>query len=105
MYNRAAMDRSLERELELAHRYDHTLSFMLLDIDHFKQINDNYGHTAGDLVLKSLTTYTKGTIRASDMLFRYGGDEFALVLSDTGLDGARQMGERLRTAVNTHPFG
>ncbi|MBI1423149.1 MAG: diguanylate cyclase [Gammaproteobacteria bacterium] len=102
--NRAAMDRCLERELELAHRHDHPLSLMVVDVDHFKLINDTLGHSAGDAVLKSLTACMKETMRASDMLFRYGGEEFALVLSGTDLDGARQMGERLRAAVAAYPF-
>jgi diguanylate cyclase (GGDEF)-like protein len=102
--NRAAMDRCLERELELAHRHDHALSLMIVDVDHFKRINDSLGHSAGDAVLKTLTTCMKNTMRASDMLFRYGGEEFALLLSGTDLDGARQMGERLRAAVDAHYF-
>ena len=102
--NRAAMDRCLERELELAHRHDHSLSLLIVDVDHFKRINDNQGHSAGDAVLKTLTACMKETMRASDMLFRYGGEEFALVLSGTDLDGARQMGERLRAAVAAYPF-
>ena len=102
--NRAAMDRCLEREVELAHRHDHTLSLLIVDVDHFKLINDNLGHSAGDAVLKALTTCMKETMRASDMLFRYGGEEFALVLAGTELDGARQMGERLRSAVAAYPF-
>ena len=102
--NRAAMDRCLERELELAHRHDHALSLMIVDVDHFKRINDSHGHSAGDTVLKALTACMKDTMRVSDMLFRYGGEEFALVLSGTDLDGARQMGERLRAAVDAYPF-
>ena len=102
--NRAAMDRCLERELELAHRHDHALSLMIVDVDHFKRINDSLGHSAGDAVLKTLTACMKDTMRASDMLFRYGGEEFALLLSGTDLDGARQMGERLRTAVDAYQF-
>jgi len=102
--NRAAMDRCLERELELAHRHDHALSLMIVDVDHFKKINDSLGHSAGDAVLKALTVCMKETMRVSDMLFRYGGEEFALVLAGTDLDGARQMGERLRAAVAAYPF-
>ena len=102
--NRAAMDRCLERELELAHRHDHFLSLMIVDVDHFKRINDTLGHSAGDAVLKTLTTCMKETMRVSDMIFRYGGEEFALVLSGTDLDGARQMGERVRAAVAAYPF-
>lgn len=102
--NRSALDRYLERELELAHRHDHDLSLLIVDVDHFKNINDSLGHSAGDAVLRALATCMQDTMRASDMLFRYGGEEFALILSDTDLDGARQMGERLRAAVSSYPF-
>jgi len=102
--NRAAMDRCLERELELAHRHDHALSLILVDVDHFKRINDLFGHSAGDAVLKDLTTRMKATMRASDMLFRYGGEEFALVLMGTELEGAYPTGERLRAAIAASPF-
>lgn len=102
--NRSCLDRALERELELAHRHDHDLSLLVVDVDHFKNINDSHGHSAGDTVLKALATCMQDTMRASDMLFRYGGEEFALILSGTDLDGARLMGERLRTAVSSYPF-
>lgn len=102
--NRAALDKSLEREVELAHRHDNTLSMLILDVDHFKRINDTLGHSAGDAVLKTLVTCISETMRNSDMIFRYGGEEFALLLSGTDMDGARQVGERLRTAVAAYPF-
>ncbi len=102
--NRASMDQCLDREVELAHRHDNELSLLIIDIDHFKEVNDSLGHSAGDAVLKSLVTCIKDTMRVSDMLFRYGGEEFALVLSGTGLDGARQVGERIRAAVQNYPF-
>ena len=102
--NRLALDRNLDREVELAHRHDTTLSMIIVDVDHFKKINDNLGHSAGDAVLKSLVTCIKETMRSSDMLFRYGGEEFALILTGTDLDGARQVGERLRAAVASYPF-
>ncbi len=102
--NRAALDKNLEREVELAHRHDNTLSMLIMDVDHFKRINDTLGHSAGDTVLKTLVTCINETMRNSDMIFRYGGEEFALLLSGTDLDGARQVGERLRTAVAAYPF-
>jgi len=104
VHNRAAMDRCLERERELAQRQDHALSLMIVDIDHFKRINDTYGHSGGDTVLQSLTACMQETMRASDMLFRYGGEEFTLILTGTALDGACQLAERLRAAVAAHPF-
>ena len=102
--NRAAMDRCLEREVELSHRHDNALSFLIIDIDHFKRVNDTLGHSAGDSVLKSMANCIKETMRTSDMLFRYGGEEFALLLSGTDIEGARQVGERIRNAVQTYPF-
>ena len=104
IYNRAAMDRSLEREVELSHRQDSHVSLLIIDVDHFKQINDTYGHSAGDAVLKSLVACINDTMRISDMLFRYGGEEFALLLAGTDMDGARQVGERIRAAVAAYPF-
>lgn len=102
--NRASMDRCLDREVELSHRHDNNLSLLIVDIDHFKQVNDSLGHSAGDTVLKTLVACIKETMRNSDMLFRYGGEEFALVLSGTDMDGARQVGERIRAAVQAYPF-
>jgi diguanylate cyclase (GGDEF)-like protein len=104
IYNRAAMDRSLEREVELSHRLDNQLSLLIVDVDHFKSINDTYGHSAGDAVLKSLVDCINDTMRVSDIMFRYGGEEFALILAGTGMDGARQVGERIRAAVAAYPF-
>lgn len=102
--NRAAMDRSLDREVELSHRHDNPLSLLIIDIDHFKRVNDSHGHSAGDAILKSMASCIKETMRTSDMLFRYGGEEFALLLSGTDIEGARQVGERIRNAVQTYPF-
>ncbi|MGD8926861.1 MAG: GGDEF domain-containing protein [Thioalkalispiraceae bacterium] len=102
--NRAAMDSALNREVELSHRHDTHLSLLIIDIDHFKRVNDTLGHTAGDTVLKSMAKCFQKTMRTSDMLFRYGGEEFALLLSGTDIEGARQVGERIRNAVQTYPF-
>ncbi|MGD9389431.1 MAG: GGDEF domain-containing protein [Thioalkalispiraceae bacterium] len=103
-FNRAAMDETLLREVELAHRNDTPLSLVVLDVDHFKQINDNYGHSAGDSVLKTLVTCINSILRKSDMLFRYGGEEFTLLLSGTNLEGAFQVAERVRQAIERHHF-
>lgn len=102
--NRAALDRCLEREVELAHRHEHDLSILMVDVDHFKIINDTHGHSVGDTVLKVLVDCMQQTMRVSDMLFRFGGEEFVLLLSGTDIQGARQMAERLRNAVQKHPF-
>lgn len=102
--NRAALDKTLQRELELAHRHQLLLSMIVLDIDKFKDINDSFGHTAGDYILKTLVTCIDETARGSDMLFRYGGEEFVLILSGTDSEGAKRIAERLRCAIEAYPF-
>ena len=97
--NRATMDSAIHREIELARRHDTPLSVILLDIDHFNQINDQYGHLSGDQALKSIAQCADRTIRESDMIFRYGGEEFLVLLSGTDSDGAGQLAERIRENV------
>lgn len=103
-YNRAAMDNTLLREIELAQRNKTPLSLAILDIDYFKSINDNYGHSAGDNVLKTMVTCVSSILRKSDMIFRYGGEEFVLLLSGTKKDGAYQVAERVRQLIEFHNF-
>jgi diguanylate cyclase (GGDEF)-like protein len=99
VYNRASLPSTLEREVGLAKRHAHHLSIILLDADHFKQVNDTYGHLAGDHVLRSLG-HTIGTcLRDSDILFRYGGEEFLVLLSNTPETGALCLAERIRRAI------
>ncbi len=102
--NRAAMDAALEREVELAHRTGAALSIIMLDIDHFKQINDKYGHLAGDAVLKGVGKCLTECIRRSDIVFRYGGEEFAIILNTTDLHGATFLANRIRTAIEKRNF-
>jgi len=97
--NRAALDSSLLREVELARRHGTSLSMIVVDIDLFKSINDTYGHSIGDDVIKSLTTVIGKAIRKSDMLFRFGGEEFVVLLSNTDRDGALLLAERIRHGV------
>jgi diguanylate cyclase (GGDEF)-like protein len=97
--NRAALFDSLQRELELACRYGTPLSVILLDVDHFKSINDRFGHRTGDAVLRSVARSIKDSVRGSDILFRYGGEEFVIVLSNTAQDGAVKLAERIRRTV------
>lgn len=103
-FNRAAMDSTLLREIELSQRNHTFLSLVVVDIDHFKSINDNYGHSAGDNVLKTVVTCINSILRKSDMLFRYGGEEFVLLLSGTHKQGAIQVAERVRQAIEFHNF-
>jgi diguanylate cyclase (GGDEF)-like protein len=97
--NRAAMDVVLPREVELSHRQATPMAVILLDIDHFKQINDTYGHSAGDVCLQSVAHCVADSIRGSDLLFRCGGEEFLVLLSQTLMSGALLLAERIRRHV------
>jgi len=97
--NRASLDASLHREVHLAQRHNQPLALLVLDVDRFKSINDKFGHLMGDCVLRDIATCASGCIRSSDMLFRYGGEEFVLVLSNTDQDGALKLAERIRHTI------
>jgi diguanylate cyclase (GGDEF)-like protein len=97
--NRAALGSTLEREVSLAQRHATALSVIMLDLDHFKQINDLHGHAAGDCVLRTLAAQLGQCTRSSDVVFRYGGEEFVIVLRSTDLRGAALLAERVRRAV------
>lgn len=97
--NRAALISSFRREWELARRYHAPLSLIVLDIDHFKRINDHHGHDAGDTVLREVAACLKDKVRASDIVFRYGGEEFVLLLANTDQHGASLLAERIRQAL------
>lgn len=97
--NRAAFDSSLTREVDLAQRQHTPLSLVVLDIDHFKAVNDTYGHSTGDKALQTLAGSIISTLRRSDIAFRYGGEEFALILSNTDKEAALLVAERIRKAV------
>lgn len=101
--NRASLEAMLEREVGLARRYDTPLSVIMLDVDRFKHINDTFGHLVGDSVLKALVRYVSACVRDSDLMFRYGGEEFVIVLSNTSSEGAALLAERIRTAVADEP--
>ena len=97
--NRAALDNDLEQELDFANRHNLALSIIILDLDNFKDINDTYGHIAGDDVLKKLAICMAECIRRSDIIYRYGGEEFVVLLRNTSTAGARLLAERIRKAV------
>lgn len=97
--NRAALDEALRRELGRARRYHSQLALIIVDIDHFKQVNDTWGHSTGDCLLKSLAATAEECIRRSDMLFRYGGEEFVVLLHNTDTNGAARLAERIRRRV------
>lgn len=102
--NRSAFNDTVRREMRLAHRNGNHLSVVFIDIDHFKSINDNYGHQCGDLALTSVAKWINESIRSSDIVFRYGGEEFVVLLSDTDLDGAELLAERIRQNIENHIF-
>ncbi len=97
--NRAAMESSMKRELGLANRHGHNLSLILLDLDHFKSINDRFGHLIGDQVLRAVANVAEDTIRDSDMIFRFGGEEFLVLLHGTKISGAALLAERMRRRI------
>ena len=97
--NRAGMDKTLEREILLAQRYKQPLSLLVIDIDLFKRINDIYGHSAGDEVIKEVANSIGIATRQTDMIYRYGGEEFLVILNNTNLDDAKVIGERVRDFV------
>ncbi|MFT6908467.1 MAG: diguanylate cyclase (GGDEF)-like protein [Oleiphilaceae bacterium] len=97
--NKRALASSLHREAELAIRHNSPLSITMLDVDHFKAINDCFGHIAGDSILKDLAATIKKCARQSDLCFRYGGEEFLLILDNTDEQQAYLVAERIRKAV------
>jgi len=99
LYNRRHLREVLSRELMLAKRKDSPLAAVMVDVDHFKRINDSLGHEAGDTVLRELGALLRRSIRSSDIACRYGGEEFALLLPDATLEGAQHKAEEIRTAV------
>jgi diguanylate cyclase (GGDEF)-like protein len=94
-YNRRYFMELCLREIKRVSRYKRSLSFLIIDFDHFKKINDTYGHPAGDLVLKNAAVLFKSILRDCDILGRYGGEEFAILLPETDLNGAKVIAERL----------
>jgi len=104
LFNWRYLSVSLDHEFEQCLRYQKGLSCLMLDLDHFKQINDTYGHTSGDFVLKEFSARLKKAIRTADIGFRYGGEEFVVLLPHTDLESAKVIAERILTACRTKPF-
>ena len=102
--NRRGLDQALSREIARASRAGSNLSLLALDLDHFKEINDTYGHIAGDVVLRQVGALLVQTARAGDMVARTGGEEFTVLLPDTDADGAYHSGLRICETVRTHAF-
>jgi diguanylate cyclase (GGDEF)-like protein len=99
LYNHRYFQDLLDKELPRVERYNHVLSIIMVDIDHFKSINDTYGHPQGDIVLRTVADLFQETVRKPDTVARYGGEEFVIVLPETDIKGAVVLAERLRKLV------
>lgn len=104
IFNRRYLEQTLLREFGRSKRYDSPLAFILLDLDHFKRINDLHGHLAGDEVLKKAASILSSCVREADTVGRYGGEEFAVVLPQTGIEGAMTLAQRLRYEIANTEF-
>jgi len=104
LHNRNALSKYLNDECARTSRYNHNMSIFMLDLDHFKNINDNYSHLVGDRVLVQIASVLKNTIRATDFSGRYGGEEFVVVLPETSLDEARELAQRLLEKIRNTPI-
>ncbi|HEY2899859.1 MAG TPA: GGDEF domain-containing protein [Polyangia bacterium] len=104
IFNKRYFLENLEREIARSQRYRRSLSLVMFDIDHFKKINDSYGHLAGDYVLKMLASTVKSKIRREDLFARYGGEEFAIVLPEIDGDNGKAFAEKIRQIVEKQDF-
>ncbi|MEJ1296772.1 MAG: sensor domain-containing diguanylate cyclase [Candidatus Sedimenticola sp. (ex Thyasira tokunagai)] len=104
LHNRRYLERRLQEEVARARRYDQPLSCLFIDADHFKRINDNHGHAAGDTVLRELALRVKESLRASDVATRFGGEEFTLLLPQTSITEALLLAERIRGSIECKPI-
>jgi two-component system, cell cycle response regulator len=103
-HNRRYLNTRIKEEMSRAQRHNAEVACMMIDVDYFKQVNDSFGHLAGDELLRELAKRIDGQIRASDTAARFGGDEFALLLPDTGVATAAQLAERIRQKVYATPI-
>lgn len=104
LYNRLKLDQVLEYETIQSKRYDSALSVILIDLDHFKSVNDTHGHLVGDIILKEVADILLTYGRKSDTIGRWGGEEFLIVLPNTDLEGAMRAAEKIRCAIEGYPF-
>ncbi|MDP3478540.1 MAG: diguanylate cyclase [Desulfoprunum sp.] len=104
IFNRRKFFDLLQFEINKAKRYGRPLSLLMFDLDHFKQVNDTFGHSIGDMVLAATTGIVTKTIRNTDIFARYGGEEFIIVLTETHVSGAAELAEKIRAAVARHHF-
>jgi diguanylate cyclase (GGDEF)-like protein len=104
IFNKKYLLDALDSEMKFARQYKRPLSIIYYDLDHFKKVNDTLGHNGGDVVLKETAVICKAAIRKNDVIGRYGGEEFVIVLPDTDQRVASELAERLRLAVQNHIF-
>ena len=104
LYNRKYFDEVVEKEMQRTTRYGTPLSIIIADIDFFKKVNDTYGHIAGDNILADFASLIIDNIRSTDMAFRYGGEEFVILLPNTTSEDAKKLAKKLRTIVKKHTF-
>jgi len=104
LFNYRYLETALDREIKRTERYTSNLSIIFMDLDYFKNVNDSYGHLIGSKVLKEVGTLLKRMTREVDFVFRYGGDEFTIILVETGISGAAIVAERIRKTIEAHEF-
>lgn len=104
LFNRRHFETEFKREYKRAKRYNSDLSIAIVDIDFFKKVNDTYGHSCGDYVLKEIAYIMSNNFRQTDTIYRYGGEEFAVILTETASDAALVPMERLRKHIENHNF-
>ncbi|MCD4706936.1 MAG: GGDEF domain-containing protein [Candidatus Sabulitectum sp.] len=104
LFNRRSFDNAIQSEVARCLRYSSTLSLILLDADNFKIVNDEHGHGAGDKVLIDLAGVIRNSVRESDLVFRVGGDEFAIICPETTADDAFRLAEKVREIIEQYPF-
>jgi diguanylate cyclase (GGDEF)-like protein len=104
LYNSRSFYTQLELEVDRVNRYQHPLTLLLLDLDYFKNYNDSYGHLEGDKVLVRFSQIIKSCLRANDSAYRYGGEEFTVILPETGGEEARTVAQRIRAALEAERF-
>jgi diguanylate cyclase (GGDEF)-like protein len=105
LYNQQMYRSLLDREIARARRHGRPVALIMLDIDHFKRVNDEYGHVVGDQVLQRLGTLLKDSVRGENSVCRYGGEEFAIIVPESGAEAAKEVAERLREIVERTPLG
>jgi len=104
IYNRMYLNEALHKEVEHAKRYKKPLAIIIMDIDDFKQYNDNFGHLQGDVVLKQIANTLSKHLRGTDILARFGGDEFIVILPETDQEGLQTVAEKLGKAIRAQTF-